>query len=84
MPNRAWPVVYEVIVTPVTGATNTYQVVTWLGPEKAIAMAVQADGRGYGTDKGIYDASVQEVGRAPASDDGTVSVAGYLFDRMEF
>jgi hypothetical protein len=31
------------------------QALTWLGPEKAVAMAANADGHGYGTAEGVYD-----------------------------
>ena len=60
------------------------RVLTWLGPEKAIAMAVHADGNGYGSPEGIYDIEVQELGPAERDERGIAIIKGYLSDRMEF
>jgi hypothetical protein len=35
------------------GQTRKLYVLTWLGPDKALAMAAHADGHGYGTSDGI-------------------------------
>jgi hypothetical protein len=71
-------------VHPVTGDTKTFFALTWLGTEKAVAMAAQADGRKYGTSTGFYDFEVEEIGPAPRSANGTVDVGTDLHDRMEF
>jgi hypothetical protein len=71
-------------VHPVTGDARVFSVLTWLGSDKAVAMAAQADGRGFGVDTGLYDVEVEELGPAPRSADGTVDVGEDLHDRMEF
>jgi hypothetical protein len=57
-------------------------VLTWLGHEKAIALAVQ-HGVGSG-DAPLHDVEIEEVGPAPRHADGTVAVGDDLHDRMEF
>jgi hypothetical protein len=57
---------------------------TWLGPEKALAMAAHADGHGFGTSDGIYDIEVEELGSARSDARGRVVAEGHLHDRMEF
>ncbi|HSR85799.1 MAG TPA: hypothetical protein VLM11_16620 [Streptosporangiaceae bacterium] len=81
---RSWPVRYRVILQPVTGEARDYVVLTWLGPEKAVMMAANADGRGYGTSAGIYDVAVEELGPAHRDQRGLVAIQGELRDRMEF
>jgi hypothetical protein len=68
----------------VTGDPRDFYVVTWLGPEKAVMMAAHADGRGYGSNDGIYDIVVQELGLADRDDRALVAISGELHDRMEF
>ncbi len=40
---------YQVMIRSGLGQIRKLRVLTWLGPEKAIAMAVHADGHGYGS-----------------------------------
>ena len=79
-----WPVRYRVTIHPVTGQARDVLVITWLGPEKAVMMAVHSDGRGYGTGNGIYDIGVEVLGPADADDRGLVAINDHLVDRMEF
>lgn len=81
---RAWPERYRVTIVSVLGQARIRHVVTWLGPEKAIAMAVHADGRGYGTADGIYDVRAEDLGAADRDESGLVEVGDDLHDRMEF
>jgi hypothetical protein len=69
---------------PLEGPTKTSQTLTWFDAPKAVAMATAYDGRSFGTQDGIYEVSVEEVGRAPRNADGSVDIIGYLHDRMEF
>lgn len=80
----AWPTRYRITIQPVTGDPRDFCAVTWLGPEKAILMAVHADGRGYGSSDGIYDVLVHEIGPAGRDQKGLVAFGGDLHDRMEF
>jgi len=81
---RVWPVRYQVTIRSGLGQIRKQQVVTWLGPEKAIAMAAHADGHGYGSPDGIYDIDVEELGPAERDERGVAVTRGYLSDRMEF
>ena len=45
---KVWPARYRVTARAGLGPTRNLRVVTWLGPEKVIAMAVRACGRGFG------------------------------------
>jgi hypothetical protein len=81
---RAWPMRYQVTITSGLGQIRKLDVLTWLGPEKAIAMAAQADGHGYGSPDGIYDIDVRELGPAERDERGVAVTEGYLSDRMEF
>lgn len=81
---RSWPVRYLVTIRSSLGQTRELYVLTWLGPEKALAMAAHADGHGFGTSDGIYDVEVEEFGPAGCDDRGLVLLEGHLFDRMEF
>ena len=75
---------YRVTIRSGLGQTRQHHVLTWLGPEKALAMAAHADGHGYGTPDGIYDIGVEELGPAARDERGAVVSKGYLSDRMEF
>src|ERR1019366_2453860 len=66
------------------GQTRNLHVVTWLGPEQAMAMAARAGGRGYGTSDGIYDVAVDDPGPAERDERGLVVIGADLRDRMEF
>lgn len=81
---RSWPMRYQVTIRSSLGQTRRLHVLTWLGPEKAVAMATHHDGHGYGTPDGIYDIHVEELGPAARDERGVVVVASYLSDRMEF
>ena len=63
---RAWPVRYQVTIRSSLGQIRKLRVLTWLGPEKAIAIAAHADGHGYGSPDGILDIDVEELGPADA------------------
>jgi len=80
----SWPVRYAVTIRSSLGQTRKLHVLTWLGPEKALAMAAHADGHGFGTPDGIYDIEVEELGPATSDDRGLVVSEGHLCDRMEF
>jgi len=75
---------YQVTISSSVGQVRKLHVLTWLGPEKAIAIAAHADGHGYGSPDGIYDVEVQELGPAERDVGGAVVIDGYLSDRMEF
>jgi hypothetical protein len=81
---RSWPMRYLVTIRSSLGQTRRLYVLTWLGPEKAVAMAAHADGHGYGTSDGIYDIEVEELGLAAHDERGLVICEGHLSDRMEF
>lgn len=75
---------YEVTIRSGLGQIRKLRVLTWLGPEKAIAIAVHADGHGYGSPDGIYDIDAQKLGPAERDERGVAISKGYLSDRMEF
>jgi hypothetical protein len=75
---------YQVTIRSSAGQIRKLYVLTWLGPEKAVAVAAYADGHGYGTAEGIYDIDVEEVGPAARDERGLVVSEGHLSDRMEF
>lgn len=75
---------YQVTIRSGLGQIRKLQVLTWLGPEKAIVIAAHADGRGYGSPEGIYDIDVNELGPAERGERGEVVTSGYHCDRMEF
>ena len=75
---------YQVTIRSSVGQTRKLHVLTWLGPEKAVAMAAHADGHGFGTADGIYDIEVEELGPAARDDRGLMVTDGHLSDRMEF
>jgi len=79
-----WPVRYAVTIRSSLGQTRKLKVLTWLGPEKALAMATHADGRGFGTPDGVYDIEVEELGPAMNDGRGLVVTESLLCDRMEF
>jgi len=59
-------------------------VLTWLSPEKAVAIARDAHRRGFGSPDGTYDIDVQEQGPAERDTGGVVITESYLSNRMEF
>ena len=80
---RPWPVRFEVRVHTIEGQVRRHSVLTWLGPEKAIALAVQHEDS-HGAGDRLYDVEVTALGRAPRNENGSVDVAQDLHDRMEF
>jgi hypothetical protein len=72
------------LLNPVQGESREVEVLTWLGPEKAVLMAVSADGCGFGSSEGLFDASVDEIGPADKDDRGLAVVGRALHDGMEF
>lgn len=66
------------------GNPREFYAVIWPGPEKAVLMAAHADGRGYGSNDGIYDVLVHEKGPAGRDQNGMVAIDTDLYDRMEF
>lgn len=81
---QTWPVCYLVTIRSSLGQIRKLHVLTWLGPEKAIAMATHADGHGYGTSDGIYHIAVEQLGPAERDEHGHVVIGTDLFDRLEF
>ena len=81
---QAWPVRYQVTIRSSLGQVRKLRVLTWLGPEKAVAIAAHADGYGYGSPDGVYDIDVEELGPAERDERGAAVSEGYLSDRMEF
>lgn len=75
---------YQVTMRSSAGQIRKLHVLTWLGPEQAVAMAACADGHGYGTAEGIYDIDVEELGPAARDERGLIVREGHLSDRMEF
>jgi hypothetical protein len=71
-------------VRPVSGDERLYVVLTWLGQEKAIAIATRADIQWHSGTDGLYDLEIEEVGPAPRTASGTVELGSDLHDRMEF
>jgi hypothetical protein len=69
--------------TPSKGQVRGHSVLTWLGQEKAIALAVQHEESRRRDDR-LYDVEATELGPAPRNANGTLDVAQDLHDRMEF
>ena len=63
------------------GPARNLRVVTWLGPEKAIAMAAPAGGRGFGTSDGTGDIAVDGLGPAGGDRHGVAVIGADLHDR---
>jgi hypothetical protein len=68
----------------VTGDPRDFYVPTSACPEKAVMIAAHADGRGYGSNEGIYDIVFHELEPAGRDQNGLVALVGDLHDRMEF
>jgi len=83
-PLRAWPVRYRVTLRRLIGPSSTVGVLTWLGKEKAIAVAIQADRQNERVESRLFDIGVEDLGPAPRSVDGSVETGSDLFDPMEF
>jgi len=78
---QVWPGRYRVTARSGLGPARNLSVVTWLGPEKAIAMAARAGGRGFGTSDGIDDVAVDGLGLAGGDRRGVVVILADLHDR---
>lgn len=78
---QVWPGRYRVTARSGLGPARNLRVVTWLGPEKAIAMAARAGGRGFGTSDGIDDVAVDGLGQAGGDRRGVVVIGADLHDR---
>ena len=81
----SWPRVYRVTLRSMETEGRSYDALTWLDSAKAVAMAtaefMRADPAGHPP----YEVTVEDLGPAPRSEDGTVGVPrGALFDRREF
>lgn len=63
---KVWPARYRVTARSGLGPTRNLRVVTWLGPEKVIAMAVRASGRGFGLGFGTGEILRVDIGGRPA------------------
>lgn len=84
---RAWPQRYEVRVHTRAGPIRAYPVVTWLGEEKAIALAVAAHVGFFaeGLSREIADVEIDDQGQVGRTDNGTPALEGAdLVDRLEF
>jgi hypothetical protein len=68
---------YQVTIRSSADQIRKLYVLTWLGPEKAVAVAAFTDGHGYGTAEGIYDIGVEEVGPAARDERGLVVSEGH-------
>ena len=85
-----WPKLFRVTLKGIDGETRSYTALSWIGPYKALAMAMQvhtgSDGRRRQKAWPVYDVDVEDLGWAPKSEDGTVAEGppGCLDDRMEF
>jgi hypothetical protein len=78
---QVWPGRYRVTARSGLGPARNLRVVTWLGPEKAIAIAARADGRGFGTSDGTGDVAVDGLGLAGGDRRGVVVIGADLHDR---
>jgi hypothetical protein len=77
---QVWPARYRVTARSGLGPTRNLRDVTWLCPEKAIAVSVRAGGRGYGTSDGIDDVAVYGLGPAEGDGRGVVVIGAGLHD----
>lgn len=86
------PRLYRVTLTSIEGEREDHTALSFLGPQKAVAMAVEAH---YGPDLrhlfrrttwAIYDVEVEDVGPAPRTRSGLIGAGprGTLEDRAEF
>ena len=80
---KVWPARYRVTARSGPGPARNLRVVTWLGPEKVIAMAVRAGGRGFGTGEGTGDVAVDGLGPAEGDRRGVVVIGADLHDPLE-
>jgi hypothetical protein len=84
---RSWPHRFRVTIRTHAGGSVPYSAVTWLSPEKAVALAVAAHLRRNpgGHEVGVHDVEVADLG--PVGRDAAGAMAldrGDLIDRAEF
>ncbi len=88
MPERGWPERFRVNIHTNSESSIGYTVVTWLSPEKAIAIAVAAHVARHQPESGpmgIHDVEVTDLGPVDRSADGAMLMdQSDLSDRMEF
>lgn len=82
----AWPQRYVVrLLVDDDRRTTEHVVCTWLGREKAVALAVAMHVRRNGGHVGIHDVRIEELGPAPEAPDGRPEATpGDLIDHLEF
>lgn len=82
---RSWPQRFRVIVHTGPDASVPYSAVTWLGKEKAIALAVAAHLRRHPGADAVYDVAVEDVGPVGRDTHGGMRLErDDLTDRSEF
>ena len=65
------------------GEERSYSVCTWLGRDKAVAIAGRADLQWHDEQGDVYEVVVEELGPAKRTDAGTASAEGEdLVDRF--
>ena len=85
MRHMDWPHIYHVTLREGTGLrTAEYDVLSWLGGLKAVAMAMEVH-VGQPEAWPVYDVDVWDTGPAPKEPDGMVGHGppGHLEDRVE-
>ena len=82
----AWPQRFAVrLLVGDDRRTSEHVVSTWLGRDKAIALAVAMHVRRNGGHVGVHDVEVEELGPSPGADDGRPEpTPGDLIDHLEF
>lgn len=82
----AWPQRYAVrLLIGDDHRTSEQLVTTWLGREKAVALAVAMHVRRHGGHVGVHDVAVEVLGPAPERADGSAEATpGDLIDHLEF
>ena len=82
----AWPQRYAVrLLIDDDRQTSEHLVTTWLGRDKAIALAVAMHVRRLGGHVAIHDVAVEDLGPSPEGTDGGPEASpGDLIDHVEF
>lgn len=82
----AWPERYAVrLLIGDDRRTSEHLVTTWLGRDKAIALAVAMHVRRHGGHVGVHDVATEHLGPAPEGPDGRPeALPGDLVDHVEF
>ena len=84
-PQRSWPQRFRVVIHTRGGGEQTRDVVTWRGPEKAIALAVAAHLRRSPQRDDIDDVEIEDLGPVERDPQGTMVIEPRaLVDRAEF